>query len=137
MKSIAVTGVPQPQGSKRVVRGRLIDVNQRKLRDWRAIVSQAVNDVEPLSGEIAVRLYFYLPRPKGHFGSGKNKDKLKDSSPSRPGVKPDLDKLVRACLDSMTGLCFRDDSQVVTIEACKFYADGGRRPGVSITLEPV
>ncbi len=44
---------------------------------------------------------------------------------------PDLDKLCRACLDSLTGIVWRDDSQVVRLEANKDYG----APGAMIWVE--
>jgi len=38
-------------------------------------------------------------------------------------VKPDLDKLCRTVLDALTGVAYRDDSQVVSIVASKVYAE--------------
>ena len=131
-----VLGVPVPQGSKRVFNGRLVDVNDRKLKDWRALVGQmaAGSSSSLLTGPVFVKLDFYLPRPKGHYGSGRNADVLRPSAPLVPQVKPDIDKLVRACLDALTGMAFRDDCQVAAITARKFYADE-RQPGVHIEIE--
>jgi Holliday junction resolvase RusA-like endonuclease len=42
-----------------------------------------------------------------------------------PIVKPDLDKLIRAAIDPLTGVLFRDDCQVVTVRATKVYLDKG------------
>jgi Holliday junction resolvase RusA-like endonuclease len=36
--------------------------------------------------------------------------------------RPDLDKLVRAVLDSLTGVCYEDDSQVIRLRASKVWA---------------
>ncbi len=49
------------------------------------------------------------------------------------GRRPDLDKLCRACLDSLTGIVWRDDAQVVRLEASKDYG----APGVMIWVEPI
>jgi crossover junction endodeoxyribonuclease RusA len=130
-----VIGMPVPQGSKRVVHGHLIDVNHDKLRDWRRLVGeQAATEERFFQGPIMVDLAFYLPRPKGHFGTGRNAGVLKPSAPRYPESKPDIDKLVRACLDAMTGMVFRDDSQVAMLVARKLYADD-RYPGVVIEIE--
>lgn len=130
-----VVGIPVPQGSKRVFNGRLVDVNHSKLRDWRALVATSLPTQQTLlAGPVSVRLDFYLPRPKGHFGSGRNAAVLRPSAPLYPAVKPDIDKLVRACLDALTGMAFRDDSQVVSLHARKLFADG-RHPGVHIEVE--
>lgn len=40
---------------------------------------------------------------------------------AHPTVKPDIDKVLRACLDSLTGVGFEDDSQVTAISAVKVY----------------
>jgi Holliday junction resolvase RusA-like endonuclease len=39
-----------------------------------------------------------------------------------PTVPPDLDKLIRAVLDGLTGVAYKDDGQVVRITAVKIYA---------------
>jgi len=133
---VDVLGIPVPQGSKRVVRGHLIDVNQAKLRDWRQLVGQACQQAGHFyHGPVVVGFDFYLPRPKGHFGQGRNARILKASSPDFPATKPDLDKLIRACLDAMSGIVFRDDSQVTALIASKFYAHEEQPPGVNITIQ--
>jgi Holliday junction resolvase RusA-like endonuclease len=50
-------------------------------------------------------------------------------------TKPDLDKLVRAILDGLTGVLFDDDKQVVDLHARKCYADTGTAPSARITVE--
>jgi Holliday junction resolvase RusA-like endonuclease len=36
-------------------------------------------------------------------------------------VKPDIDKLIRAVLDALTGICYEDDAQVISVRATKGY----------------
>jgi crossover junction endodeoxyribonuclease RusA len=128
----AVAAVPVPQGSKRVVHGHLIDVNQKNLRSWRQLVAaEAARQGEPPLGEaVAISLTFYLPRPKAHFGVRG----LRPSAPGVPQVRPDLDKMIRAVLDALTGVAWRDDAQIASIVASKLYADTGP-PGVEVTIE--
>jgi crossover junction endodeoxyribonuclease RusA len=77
-----------------------------------------------LPGGVAVHLDFVLPRPKST---------PKTQTP--PAVKrPDLDKLIRACLDAITGICIGDDSQVVAIVASKRLAEVGETPGVGVDI---
>ena len=47
---------------------------------------------------------------------------LKPSAPKHPIVKPDTTKLMRALEDALTGICWRDDTQVVIQTAHKAYA---------------
>lgn len=80
-------------------------------------------------GAVAVRLVFYIHRPTSHLRADGS---LKPSSPSRPHSKPDVDKLSRAVLDSMTGAhVWADDSRVVDLHVSKHYvadeADAGFR----------
>ena len=69
-------------------------------------------------------LSFYLPRPKGHHGTGKNAGIVKASAPRFPATKPDIDKLTRSTLDALgeAGV-WADDSQVVRLSVSKDYAD--------------
>jgi crossover junction endodeoxyribonuclease RusA len=105
---------------------------------WRGQVQQAVAqlEAEPFHGPVELHLAFDLPRPSGHFGTGRNAGTIKPSSPTWPIVAPDLDKLVRAVMDSVTdaGL-WRDDSQVVAIHATKCYVT--TPPGVTITVADI
>ena len=51
------------------------------------------------------------------------------SKPKRvihPTVKPDVDKLCRAVLDSLTGVGYEDDAQVVRVTAEKQYGSPER-----------
>ena len=45
----------------------------------------------------------------------------------------DVDKLVRAIFDAMTGIVYKDDSQVCDSSEQKRYADG-RAPGVWVYI---
>ena len=38
-----------------------------------------------------------------------------------PTVKPDVDKLLRASLDALSGIGYQDDAQVIEIRALKVY----------------
>src|SRR5438067_13403351 len=115
MTTFFVHGLPVPQGSSRafVVNGRAVVTSaNRNLKDWRNLVAlQAQEHAEYNEGAVWVQLDFYLPRPVSL--PKKIHEHLK---------KPDLDKLIRACLDSMTGVMFKDDSQVVALTATKQYA---------------
>ena len=132
-----VPGVPVPQGSKTVFNGRAVDANAKKLKPWRRAVCAAAASAagdRVLEGPVVVTAKFVLPRPKGHFGTGRNAGTLRASSPRFPGVKPDLDKLLRALLDGVTDSgAWTDDSLVVGVHASKVYADH-EQPGVQVMV---
>jgi Holliday junction resolvase RusA-like endonuclease len=50
-----------------------------------------------------------------------------------PTVPPDLDKLIRGVGDSLTGVVYDDDSQVIRTLAWKVYADS-REPGAFVRV---
>jgi Holliday junction resolvase RusA-like endonuclease len=131
-----VHGLPIPQGSKKVIGRNVIEMADARLRSWRQDVASTAKSVMAQEGAEAgiepvdVRLMFFLPRPQGHYGSGRNANRLKPSAPATPAVHPDLDKLVRSVLDALTGVCFRDDKQVVSLTAAKLYSDGDSSPGL-------
>lgn len=125
-----VLGKPQPAGSKKafVVRGRPVIVDDaKKSRPWKDSVAAAAQDamiaadLERLEGPLLLEIDFYVARPAGHYGSGRNAGVVKDSAPRFPAVRPDVTKLVRGVEDAMTGLVWRDDAQVVTQTAKKRY----------------
>lgn len=133
MIEFTVYGQPVPQGSKKAFGRNVVEIADVRLRSWRHDVAvtakEAMNGASPLVEPVEVRLMFFLPRPKGHFGSGRNAERIRDSAPAVPGVKPDLDKLTRSVLDALTGTVIRDDSQVVGLIASKLYDDQGH-PGL-------
>lgn len=128
-----VPGTPIPQGSKRIGRhGKfpvILDDNDKVLRPWRKTVATAATFAmqgrEPLDCAVCMSLNFVMPRPK--------------STPKRRTPKairkPDLDKLERAVLDALTGVCFSDDSHVVSLIGSKRIAEIGETAGVHIGLE--
>ena len=134
---IRVNGIPAPQGSKRHVgNGRMIE-SSKAVGPWREAVRAETQRImiSPLTGPVRVDVAFILPRPKGHYRTGRNAHLLRDAAPARPCGTPDLDKLVRAVLDGLTaGGAWKDDGQVATMAAGKYYADDYERPGCRIRI---
>lgn len=52
-----------------------------------------------------------------------------------PTTYPDIDKLLRAILDGLTGVAFHDDAQVVRVLVDKLYATDDEPPGVIVTVQ--
>jgi len=127
--TIEVRGLPAPQGSKRHVgRGVMVE-SSRAVGPWREAVraeTQRAMNGTPFSGAVVVVVLFSLPRPKGHYGTGKNAGKVRESAPRWPAWRPDLDKLSRAVLDGLTaGGAWVDDAQVISLRALKKYGPPG------------
>jgi Holliday junction resolvase RusA-like endonuclease len=116
---ICVAGIPVPQGSFRHVgNGRIISAN-KKLNAWRETIAEQASsqtDVRNYPGAVEVELVFIMPRPK-------------TVTRQKHTVKPDIDKLIRGCLDSISlpRYCqiIQDDAQVVRIFSNKFYSESG------------
>jgi Holliday junction resolvase RusA-like endonuclease len=114
---IEVFGEPASQGSHSVINGRIVQVNSAKHKRWRnAVVFAALDLISeewiPLDEPVEVSIIFYLPRPKTV------QDRI------FPTVTPDIDKLARAVLDSLTDAgIYADDARVIRLTAQKLYAD--------------
>ena len=135
MIEFVVYGQPAPGGSKRGfynhrARRVIITDDSARSRPWKAQVSDAAADAmagrELEQGPVAITIRFYLPRPKGHYGTGANGGRVRPSAPTWPAVKPDVDKLSRTVLDAMTGIVYRDDAQVVVKTVEKHYGQPAR-----------
>ncbi|MGA5202718.1 RusA family crossover junction endodeoxyribonuclease [Streptomyces variegatus] len=119
--SVIARGLPGPQGSKTHVGGGRMIESSAKVKPWRDVVAWSavaarnrVRGWRQLTGPVALSLTFTMPRPRSHFGTGRNAEVVRPSAPARPDVTPDLDKLVRATCDALkTARVYRDDAQVV------------------------
>lgn len=135
-----VVGLAAPQGSKRHVGGGRMVESSKKVKPWRAAVEAAGMQVSRgcMTGPVELLATFYLPRPKGHLGTGRNTGTVRPSAPRFPAVVPDLDKLLRSTFDGITSSgIWGDDAQVVRVLAAKAYADNGRDPGARITIRSI
>ena len=137
-RRFAVLGLPAPQGSKKHVgEGRMVESSER-VKPWRRQVAAAYRDHcfgDMLDGPVSVTVDFYLPRPKAHYGTGRNAGTLKPSAPAEHRTMPDLDKLTRAVGDAPTRLAWRDDSQIVAWHAYKHYTTPEHPVGATITIQ--
>ncbi|PIE79433.1 MAG: hypothetical protein CSA11_12010 [Chloroflexi bacterium] len=69
-----------------------------------------------------VYMAFRMPRPKSHYGTGRNAGRLKPSAPDFHVSKPDIDNCVKFALDCLNGVVFSDDRQVAELRAIKTYS---------------
>lgn len=86
------------------------------------IINSDLNSV--FEGSVRLELEFLMPRPKYHYGTGRNSNNIKDKYHT-PGynhiIKPDIDNLSKAIIDSLNGVLYKDDSQVVDLTSKKRY----------------
>lgn len=129
MIKICVPGVARPQGSKRPIRLKtgkiiLLENNHAELKAWRVMIAtlaaEQMTGKQMFEGPLSIDVLFIFTRPKLHYNS---KGLLKDSAPMWKTSKPDVDKLIRAVGDSLTGIVYRDDSQIVHGTFAKRFSD--------------
>lgn len=125
-----VPGRPAPQGSKRHVGNGILVESSKALAPWRTTVAWHAAQVyraAPLDGALTVQVEFVMPRPKS----------LPKRQPTPPHTKkPDTDKLIRGVLDALTGVVWRDDSQINDLHPTKRYAELDEQPGARIRVMP-
>lgn len=137
--AFTVLGRAQPAGSKKafalksggVYTGRVVVTDDAKgSRAWKQEVAgearRAMFGHELLLQAMRLEVVFYVRRPQGHYGSGRNGGVVRASAPAFPAVKPDLTKLVRGLEDALTGIVWRDDAQVVQQLLAKRYGEPER-----------
>ncbi|MFF9097619.1 RusA family crossover junction endodeoxyribonuclease [Streptomyces sp. NPDC014802] len=143
---LTVYGTPGPQGSKnRNAAGALYE-SSAKVKPWRDAVKSAALDAlhhddawQSIREAVRLEVVFTLPRPKHHYGTGRNAGVLKPSAPKFPTGKPDTDKLLRSTQDALKDAgVLLDDSVVTDTTAAKRYVLTGvdtlRTPGAVIRV---
>jgi len=130
--SFFVAGTPVPKGSFRGFNnnGKVVVTNNNpKTKDWELRIAHEaqanIGDWPPCyEGAVQVSAFFGFERPKS----------VKKTALHTK--RPDVDKLLRACLDGITGVLIKDDSQVVDLRNCgKYYVDEGEPAGLKFFIQ--
>lgn len=125
---IIIEGKPEPQLRPRATRiGNSIRLYDPKTTtDYKNLVKWTAKQQwkqKPLECPLVVELDIYRQIPKS---TSKKRRKLKNERVIRPVVKPDIDNYSKGILDSLNGIVYKDDSQVVSLIANKYYSDNPR-----------
>jgi crossover junction endodeoxyribonuclease RusA len=124
--TFVVHSAAAPQGSKRFVGNGVMVESSKRVKPFRQDVRYTALDAVPAdwnrSGPMALTVDFHFVRPKSHLTS---KGNLTKSAPLFPTARTvgDIEKLVRAVNDALSGIAFDDDSQVVELHTRKLYSD--------------
>ena len=114
-----IPGKPEPKGSMRFVTKYYAKSDNPNLAPWTVSAKwyakeAMLRDGMKITGRpVKVLCFFYFKRPKSTKKSVEYKI-----------TKPDCDKLLRAALDSLTGIVIEDDAQVIGGLYAKHFADG-------------
>lgn len=133
---VRVDGTPRPQGSKTAgVNQGTGRVFMREaspgLKVWRDLVRVEAQVAalrvcwRPVSGPVCCEYGFVFGLPKRPGGRRADDPHCQD---------PDIDKLVRAVNDAVSGVLFVDDNQVCGVVAWKRW---GVSPGLVLTVAPL
>lgn len=82
--------------------------------------TQAYPDWVPHKGEVLAYIDAYYSIPKSY---SKKKKQLIEAGIIQPTKKPDLDNIAKSILDSLNGIAYLDDSQVIELKVAKYYSD--------------
>lgn len=114
---------PVPQGRPRFVkRGNFVQAYDPKTsKEFKEKLKKLAIQQSPTLSERAleVSIVFYMSIPK-------SKSKKWRESPPAHCSKPDADNLAKSTLDALTGIMWKDDSQICMLSAHKVYSDNPR-----------
>ena len=119
-------------------RGRgVVAYEKKEMKIWRSecskLIKEAFESEELIESPLAIDATFYMKTPKYISSKKKFKEKL-ETEEIFCSKKPDIDNYLKALLDSMTGIVFKDDGQVVECRARKLYA---MKPRIEFEIEEV
>ena len=89
------------------------------------------NQYAKLTGPLKVTIITYFAIPKS---TSKKKAKQMLDYEILPTVKPDTDNIAKSILDSLNGIAYLDDKQVVNLQVEKYYAETS---SVSVKIEEI
>jgi Holliday junction resolvase RusA-like endonuclease len=115
------------------------DQGDQALKAWQQLIQIRAISARNAAGQrmvqpphaVAVSLAFVMPRPAGHW-TDRGSLTSAGRERSQPTVKPDCDKLMRACLDALTEALVRDDAMVTVARVAMVYANWKGWTGVSV-----
>lgn len=97
----------------------------------RDIAHREMNGRLPTEEPVQVTLTAVFDIPKSF---SKKKRMLAIGNNIKPAKKPDIDNIIKAFVDAMNGVVFKDDCQIVLGEYAKVY---GPVPHVVVTVRPL
>ena len=124
MITIEIKGKPIPQARPRFKRsGKTYNPQSEQAKDFATKVLAQYKD-DPIDGPIWLRVMFFMLRPKNHYKSRiPGADRIRPGAPLWHAKKPDISNLVKFVEDSLNGVLWEDDSQIIHIEASKSFAN--------------
>jgi Holliday junction resolvase RusA-like endonuclease len=135
--TFSLPGNPQGKGRARAFRrgnhiGHYTPEDTRSYEGMiRDIAHREMNGRLPTTAPVRVTLTAVFDIPKSF---SKKKRMLAMGNNIKPAKKPDIDNIIKAFVDAMNGVVFKDDCQIVMGEYAKVY---GPAPLVVVTVRPL
>ena len=128
-----VPGRPHGKGRPRFYNGRAVTDDQTRAYEQQSAWAYRASGGRQLPDEQFVRVCItqIMPIPKS---ATKARREAMLAGQSRPSAKPDIDNVIKAVLDALNGIAYKDDARVVELEARKVY---GNEPGVAVEIHAV
>jgi len=129
--SFFVPGNPKGQQRHRTTKGGVhYDPSAGDKKDFLAKAMEH-RPSEPLDGPLCLVLVCVFPRPKAHFGTGRNAGLLKEGAPWWYPSTPDWDNVGKFVGDTLNGIFWRDDRLIVLAAMYEIYGDV---PGIGVIV---
>jgi Holliday junction resolvase RusA-like endonuclease len=121
---------PLPPALRR--RHSVVMYSPAEVRKWQAearyLAQQHMKDQNPLKGMLLVDIRVYLAPP---VAMSKKKRALALTGLIHPITRPDCDNYAKSVLDSLNGICWLDDAQIVHLTVSKHFSE---KPRVEIDI---
>jgi len=129
MITLTIPGEPVAKGRPRFFNNHAI--TPQKTVNYETLIKElfSINYPRHIPSErplvLLLRAYFTIPQ-----SWSKKKINAALAEELRPTKKPDIDNIIK-CIDALNGMAFKDDSQIISVNAGKWYSD---RPRMEIDI---
>lgn len=132
--SFHVPGEPRGKGRPRFVRATGRTYTPAQTASYENLVALAAKAAmgaqEPLQGPVAISIAAFLQTPAS-ASRKRVAAMLSGDAAAAPTKKPDADNLLKICADSLNGIAYRDDAQIVSATVTKHWS---QTPGLWVTV---
>ncbi|EHR1327340.1 TPA: RusA family crossover junction endodeoxyribonuclease [Clostridium perfringens] len=127
---VVVTGKIRGKARPRVCRGHAF--TPKDTIEYEKLVRECYKkqDGRYLEGSIKALIIAYYKIPKSY--SKKRVQAIRDGL-EKPTKKPDADNIAKIILDSLNGIAYKDDSQIVELRVIKRYTEDKERVEFELT----
>ncbi|EOU1974794.1 RusA family crossover junction endodeoxyribonuclease [Clostridium perfringens] len=121
---VVVTGKIRGKARPRICRGHAFTPKDTVQYEKLVRDCYKKQDGRYLEGSIKALIIAYYKIPKSY--SKKRVQAIKDGL-EEPTKKPDIDNIAKIILDSLNGIAYKDDSQIIELRVIKKYTEDAER----------